>query len=761
MINLQNKVDKFISSGNAEFAENRNVISALVDYQRALDVYDYMDKYYKIQHHELLVRIAICYDILGNYQRTMDYLTIAMKIVPNICNLVLYKSVLYYANGDHAKGIRLLNKFKTLSVGLGKENLFELFRLVFNYVEGGSKKKLIEELTIMLNDKTKRYALAYYLKAIIYLEIDKEKKEQNANNASSNNSELTLDYKNTEEYKQYEKNLKLAEDTDPADTDFLIKDGISSENLTKIFFMILPEMDDYQPKALANYNTFNIGISVIFTLYRSISCFKLCSIRNKLSINKENHKEILQSFSGTNTETTQNSSSSNLVYNKSILSQSKSITNNKMALFTKPKPDSSLEKSIKTILSKSIFTYIFSIKDNISLIFLNLKEKNKNSAKIKSDFSNNQNNKNINFANEEHLTTNYFIKNSYYSPYNIKNIYLKYLNSKCNTETKREIPEVQAQDDFIDVDISKVSQEQTLNNEESLILSFFKEKNNKNKQKTLIDETQENLITNKNNYKTLNNNDYNKIVLSDSSTRKRININTKLKLSTNALLSSNNNILLTKNKEFTLNKNSLSKATKLAQTTSDYLYSDPGNPVINLKKKFTFRESNNNMKSDGKLNKNLTLTENDRLFNSPNKPYYRPNEVQSIKFSTNQKNYKSNGKSINSAYLDNKLENLISKEQILLEQRKISNFAMAASPSGLNTKTNNYLENIDSRKIVPSHSLGNHNKFNFNSGLIGKSSGINSIKHVGAISNKPKQDNILFGGFNKSKGKTLTVSSYK
>lgn len=831
MINLQNKVDKFITSGNIEFAENRNVICALVDYQRALDVYDYMDKYYKIQHHELLVRIAICYDILGNYSRTMDYLSQAMKLVPNICNLVLYKSVLFFANGDHSKGLRLLNKFKSLSIGLGKENLFDLFRLVFSYVESGNKKKLLDELTVMLNDKNKRFALAYYLKAIIYLELDKEKREANsANSLNNNNSEMTLDYKNSEEYRLYEKNLKLAEDTDPADTDFLIKDGISAENLTKIFFMILPEMDDYQPKPLANYFTFNIGISIIFTLYRSISCFKLCAIRNKL--NKDlatKGKDHLISFKSSFNNSTQGYSSSIIESGKAEYMKNTFFNFKKQNLsgsinYSEKANKTDLEKWVLSSLSLSIFTWYFAYSQNIYQIFINYKSLNQIkdkpipiSTEGQDPLAQNEKNKQINYNQDESLFTNFFIKNMYYSPYNIRNIYLKYISQKVNKESEKgKLAALGANslsnnhndiNQEINSDISRVSHNNT-NAEESLILSFFKDKdqlgltynqkqylqkpstiassvkvstNNYTSQKQQATKEEQYKFNNYGNNPNMFGGISSKMIQTSS------DLNYKFE---NPIRSSSKGLKISQNprqstlerdepqqlkkswhdKEEILIRNS-SIANKLAKTTSDYLYSEPG-PVINLKKKFALKESKGIKGSENtKFSKNLTHNEEINNFNSTNRAYYKPQDIQTIKFSAQtakHHNKLSNKISMNSVYLDSKSEanTLQPKEQAEIKKQAI----LMNSNSPVNYESNklslfNQVGTIfnDSSKRVHTENIPQQ-KFNFSTGLtpsnnsnikIAGSQGILITKNRNSKNSYTRTNEPLIIQTNKSKSKPI------
>ena len=64
MQNIQNKIDKLIQTANSEFSNQNNVVSALVLYSRAFNLSSYLSRNDRIQIHEMLVRMAICWDIL-------------------------------------------------------------------------------------------------------------------------------------------------------------------------------------------------------------------------------------------------------------------------------------------------------------------------------------------------------------------------------------------------------------------------------------------------------------------------------------------------------------------------------------------------------------------------------------------------------------------------------------------------------------------------------------------------------------------------
>jgi hypothetical protein len=261
---MQNKIDRLISNGNSEFSEQRNVISALVEYSRCLDLFDLLDRSYKVQLHEVLVRIAICFDILGNFQKTLDYLNRALQIVPNAGSLILYKSVLLQTLGKTDEAQKILIKFKQIS-GKKQMDLYETFRLVFYYSMNLEKDVLLREINEFI-EKYQKNAVVLYLRAMIYLDLSNNNKGTATNHKKQQNSEYVL---------KHEKDLKEAMSIEPHDTEFLIKDGITNENLTKLFFMIIPEMDYYQPRSLVNYSTFHCGLKLFYVLFKAVKILKI------------------------------------------------------------------------------------------------------------------------------------------------------------------------------------------------------------------------------------------------------------------------------------------------------------------------------------------------------------------------------------------------------------------------------------------------------------------------------------------------------
>lgn len=329
MLNLQYKVDKFCKNANYEFSERKNVVLSLVDYHRALDLFEFMEFFYKIQKHEVLVRIAICYDILGQFQKTLEYLNFAVDSVHNVAVLILYKSVILHSLGNYSESQKTLIKYKQLC-SKNLLQLYETFKLVFLYTMKLENEVLLREIEEYFNSFPKT-TLLLYLMAMIYHRISFKGKQKDKLNIKSNmvreeseleNGELedlNDDHSKSQRSKQssncynqeyspnkdilleeineagllYNKYMQEALELDSNDANFLINEGVTQSNLTKIFFMSLPDMDFYQPKLLVEYNTFTQGFKSLLTLIRAIEAFKFKFFRKRLI---KKYKELFPSL---------------------------------------------------------------------------------------------------------------------------------------------------------------------------------------------------------------------------------------------------------------------------------------------------------------------------------------------------------------------------------------------------------------------------------------------------------------------------------
>ena len=102
---------------------------------------------------------------------------------------------------------------------------------------------------------------------------------------SKNKNELCLEYSS-----KREEDIKNAIKIDKIDTNCLITEGVTRNNLTKLFFMVLPEMDDYQPKVLVDYTNLFCGFKQFYTIFRFIN--KIKKEKNAFTENKYKENAI-------------------------------------------------------------------------------------------------------------------------------------------------------------------------------------------------------------------------------------------------------------------------------------------------------------------------------------------------------------------------------------------------------------------------------------------------------------------------------------
>ena len=269
MKSIQNKIDKYIQQGNQAFSEENRVIEALVKYSRAYELYNYLDRKYKVQIHEVLVRIAICWDVLGNYILAYDNLCKALQIIPKIKVLTVYKTALEFSLNKNKEAYDTLELFNKISQHSKYIYLYYLFSIIFKYIENDNDKNIDKEKQMTLLEEINSYFNNYgkgtvllYIRSRIYNNLYNWAKSKNKN-------ELYHEYSS-----KREEDIKGAIKIDKIDTNCLITEGVTRNNLTKLFFMVLPEMDDYQPKVLVDYSNLFCGFKQFYTIFRFIKKIK-------------------------------------------------------------------------------------------------------------------------------------------------------------------------------------------------------------------------------------------------------------------------------------------------------------------------------------------------------------------------------------------------------------------------------------------------------------------------------------------------------
>jgi hypothetical protein len=520
MTMTQSKIDELVESANS-FFDKRNLIESLVEYSRAIDQFDLLDKYYKVQKHEILVRCAVCYDLLGNFTKSEIYVNKALELIPNVPFLLLYKAVLLLVNGLTEKANLMLIKYKQITMGKCALT-YETFRLLFYYIMELDHPVLLKEINEIANVYPLN-SILLLLRASVNLKIFYTKYPEmfaykdefctfNANDNSKitvndlniiNNTQSTFRLKqskiiekensnkrlnegnNIQESggfdninnfnKEKDKKIKENEITKLKDTDsnyiqfksdineintkesketaeFLLREGISVENLTKLYFLSVPEMEEVEPKKLINYKSLFTGLKVFYVIFKAIKLLKVKILKKRLKTNYSNQiKQASISKTENNssnlnaveeffkleksTDLTKENTSSN-TYSVSNLG----ITNN----FASRNNSENIIKDLKSEYEEKVLCLFKSpffnninltrkeVLENSSFFNLNTSISNLNNVN-NSNFQNNQSKKSSsNSNNNSAVLKNQVVENSSYSK-NLKNN-----NSLDNSNSKRQ-----------------------------------------------------------------------------------------------------------------------------------------------------------------------------------------------------------------------------------------------------------------------------------------------------------------------------------
>ena len=288
MQSIQNKIDTLIQQGNLAFSEENRVIEALIKYSRAYELYNYLDRKYKVQIHEVLVRIAICWDVLGNYVLAYENICKALAIIPKIKVLTVYKTALEFSLNKNKEAFETLEYFNKICQHSKYIYLYYLFSIIFKFIQNDNEDGIINhEAQMKLLEDINNY-FSKYGKGTVLLYI-RSRIYDNLYNLEQNKKELYHEYSS-----KREEDIKSAIIIDKIDTNCLISEGVTRSNLTKLFFMVLPEMDDYQPKLLVDYSNFFCGFQQFYIIFRFLK--KIKKKKNSAFVEDKSHIENINNF---------------------------------------------------------------------------------------------------------------------------------------------------------------------------------------------------------------------------------------------------------------------------------------------------------------------------------------------------------------------------------------------------------------------------------------------------------------------------------
>lgn len=393
---IQYKIDSLIKDANDKISiTKRNEIGALVSYSQALDLFDFLDKPYSIQYHEINVKIAMCWELLGNAKTALEYLNIAMQTIPNIPTLTLYKSVLLQMLGLSEDSQKYLLKFKQLGgKNIQLNFLYDTFRLIFYYVMKYDEDILLREINdylIKYKEISNKGVVIYYIRAQMFAMLANKFKRD--------------ELRKSHFIEQYEENIMKANHLSMADVNYLIQENISNENLGKIFLMVIPHMIDFKPKPLIEYKKYCGGFGVFYLVFKTIKLFKIKVDKKKIKNYYINQIKYYQ----------KNSSQSNINDNSNSINETKVNT----------RDDNSIKGNYSSLSNNN------EKKERIFKNIDEIKKEYQNSLRklYKSVWVCNNKNNSILQAKNNH-NSNYFIDKGYYQNSALKPIIFKYIEQE-------------------------------------------------------------------------------------------------------------------------------------------------------------------------------------------------------------------------------------------------------------------------------------------------------------------------------------------
>ena len=410
---IQLKIDKLILSSNLNNnnkiqLEKNNEITTLITYVHCLDLFDFLENYSKIQKNELLFQISFIYDFLGYNNISLEYINEALKIIPNVPTIILFKSCLYSSMNNLDEAQKLLLKYKYL---IGEDffcnYIYNIIRIIYYYFLNYEENIILREINIIeIQNQKHDYnnTILFYIKSKLLDKLSEKYKE--------------IDIKRSNIYKNDSiLNKEKAFNSGKLDAEYLFKFDINKANLSKILTILNPNFLVYRPKPLIDYNNnFHFGFTLFYILFKICKIIKLKILLIKL----QKISKIARNVTNLNSKFSLDKILYSLENNNLNIENTNNINYN----------IKELKNGILT-LSKNVF-----IQDYLY---------NKNRIKKENNY-NELNNININ----EKLKTNYYIYKDFYSNKNLKGYILKNINR--NNEYKKSIL---SKDSFLDEAIEK------------------------------------------------------------------------------------------------------------------------------------------------------------------------------------------------------------------------------------------------------------------------------------------------------------------
>ena len=582
--NIQSKIDFMIKKANSKdvgcLQEDYNEIKILLYYNHCVDIFEFLKFYSKVQLNELLVKIAIIYDLLGNSQLSLETIDESLKIIPNVPSEILLKSILFVTMNKLDEAQKCLLKFKYL---IGEDPystyIYNTIRILYYYLLEYEENIILREISFVEKKFPEYYnndVVLHFLKSKICHKLSEQFK-----NTDKNRSCL---------YKRDSiKNKEIVFNSRRLDAEYLYKYDINKEKFTKIVSIFYPSFINYRPKILVEYNSnFKSGFRLFFTLFEITKI-----IKSKILIKKQ--QNLSQNNITKNNFLNKNNGEKNIINSNATEEISSNVSLNYC--------DNEVEKCHKLIssLSKSIWLQRYANGINNIYTIENKQIKEKKSMK-NIDISN------INYK----LKTNYYIYEGYYSMMNLKDVIIKNIDLKNKLKEEKDSFSNKLEEDF----------EQSINIEEKDYNIIMKE-NIKKKDDNNISETKRS----KNELK--GNNILQKELIESTKNKHKINMNIDIKndskdksLRMNTETSNNNPRNLEKEKIKKINN--LEIITDKIQLVSNEKINSGEKDLIHL-------GSNRNLI-------NIKNTSNDNIINDNKKKQTKKNSIKSFHNNKNENN---------------------------------------------------------------------------------------------------------------------------
>ena len=277
---LQKKIDNFIIEANEKISNNnekeRNEIDALVIYLKAIDLFEFINKKSNIQQHEILFKISFLFDLIGNKKSSLNYIEKSIELIPNVPFVILFKSIILKSLNKNEEAQQQLIKFKHLC---GKNDYYiyihDIIQIIYFFLLKYDEEILLFEIKQFFNkfqnlNYDKNHVI-YYLQSKICQNL--YKKYEKIDTQKSKNYQIKI-----------KECLNKAYEIQDFETNYLINEGINNENISKILIILNPQIAEFKPKILMNYNqVFHSGFSLFSTLFKIVKIIKFKSKRKKVN----------------------------------------------------------------------------------------------------------------------------------------------------------------------------------------------------------------------------------------------------------------------------------------------------------------------------------------------------------------------------------------------------------------------------------------------------------------------------------------------